>query len=156
MMTATILLAMQVAAPVEQPDLEVAIAAEQGVEFDVDCRDTTTQMDMNICAFRDYEAADRELNEQWRETAEVMKAADAGSHYDDGRSGSFEALLEGQRAWLKLRDAHCRLVGYDVRGGSLEPMMVSMCRTRMTRERTFHLRELTINQASRESKIEDY
>ncbi|WP_296718674.1 lysozyme inhibitor LprI family protein [Erythrobacter sp.] len=109
------------------------------------CDDPQVQQEMNWCAARDFEVADERLNSQWKETAAAMKARDASFvEYagDDTREGYFESLLEAQRAWLRYRDAHCRLEGYYARGGSLEPLLVSTCKARLTRMRTDELREL--------------
>jgi len=60
----------------------------------------------------------------------------------DQRPGFFKSLLEAQRGWLRYRDAHCRVDGYAARGGSLEPLLVATCKTRLTRLRTAELKEL--------------
>jgi len=60
----------------------------------------------------------------------------------DNRPGFFASLLEAQRAWLTFRDAHCRLEGYYARGGSLEPLLVSTCKTALTEARIGELRAL--------------
>ncbi len=109
-------------------------AAEQGI-----------QMEMNICAHRDFLVSDAELNAQWSITRAAMRERDANrALYPDAddRPGYFETLLEAQRAWLKYRDAHCRSEGYYARGGSLEPLLVSTCKTVLTQARTKQLREL--------------
>ena len=102
-----------------------------------------TQQDMNICAHRDYLAADELLNQQWERTAAAMRERDAqwGDSFDE-RPGYFEVLLESQRAWLQYRDAQCAVEGYWARGGSLEPLLVSGCLTLLTRRRTEELREI--------------
>lgn len=111
-------------------------AAEQGI-----------QQEMNICAHRDFMVADAALNEQWAITRAVMKERD--EQWNDGHSpdwderpGYFDTLLEAQRAWIAYRDAHCRSEGYFARGGSLEPLLVSTCKTALTEARTQQLREL--------------
>ena len=106
------------------------------------CADPQVQQEMNWCAGQQYEAADARLNAQWAITAEVMKKRDAewaelGS--SDTRPGFFKSLLESQRSWLRYRDAHCRLDGYAARMGSLESLLVSTCKTRLTRLRTEEL-----------------
>ncbi len=109
------------------------------------CDDPQVQQEMNWCAARDFEVADERLNAQWKETAAAMKARDSSFvEYagNDTREGYFESLLEAQRAWLRYRDAHCRLEGYYARGGSLEPLLVSTCKARLTRMRTDELRKL--------------
>ena len=111
------------------------------------CDDPMVQQEMNWCAGRDYEVADERLNAQWKETAAVMKARDAdfaasGQAEYDTREGYFESLLEAQRGWLRYRDAHCRSDGYWARGGSMESLLVSSCKARLTRMRTDELKAL--------------
>lgn len=113
---------------------------------DWNCDEPTRQQEMNWCAGQEYERADAALNRQWRETAAAMRERDAawkdGNFRQDERPGFFASLLEAQRAWLRLRDAHCRLEGYEARGGSLEPLLVSTCKTALTEARTHELRAL--------------
>ena len=106
--------------------------------------DQGIQREMNICAHRDYLIADAELNAQWKLTRAEMKRRDREAvqpDWDD-RPGYFDTLLAAQRAWLTYRDAHCRGEGYFARGGSLEPLLVSTCKTALTKDRTDQLREL--------------
>ena len=119
----------------------------------IDCADAQTQTAMTICAGRAYDAADTALNEQWSATAAIMRERDAVIDSEaDERPGYFTSLLEAQRAWLAYRDAHCRLTGYDARGGSMEPMIVNACLEQVTLERTKQLRQLTVNQVSGEPR----
>ena len=109
------------------------------------CDDPMVQQEMNWCAGQEYEVADAELNAQWKVTAAAMKQRDvewAGIGSPDQRPGFFKSLLEAQRGWLRYRDAHCRVDGYTARGGSLEPLLVATCKTRLTRLRTAELKEL--------------
>ena len=107
------------------------------------CEQPITQRDMTMCAARDYEEADAALNAQWSQTADVMRARDRDLDrvYDD-RPGYFETLLAAQRAWLTYRDKHCTSAGYRYRGGSMEPMIVSGCKTKLTEQRTRELADL--------------
>lgn len=109
----------------------------------IDCEEPMTQMAMNHCAFEDFKEADAALNLQWSLTVAEMKRRDDSfdSTWDD-RPGYFDTLLEGQRAWLTYRDAHCRSEGYVGRGGSIEPLLVSSCKAHLTRLRTADLEEL--------------
>lgn len=116
-------------------------------ECDREAADRGVQQAMNLCAARDFARADAALNAQWQRTRAVMKERDAQwSRYNardrDARPGFFATLLEAQRAWLEYRDAHCRGEGYFARGGSLEPLLVSTCKTALTEARTRQLREL--------------
>ena len=118
---------------------------------DPDCAEPLTQTAMNICAAQDFQRADAELNEVWSEVRAWAKSADA-EPYDDGQPGHWASLLEAQRAWLAYRDAHCRLVGYDARGGSLQPLLTANCRAELTRERSRSMRALLTNQLSGEAR----
>ena len=107
------------------------------------CESPITQRDMNMCAANDYEAADAALNAQWSRTADAMRARDGDLDRDyDDRPGYFETLLAAQRAWLTYRDKQCASEGYRYRGGSMEPMVVSGCKTRLTKQRTRELADL--------------
>ena len=119
------------------------VAATAVTEPAINCDNAMTQADMNICSYRDYEAADRDMNAQWKITAAAMKSADASGYApEDGRPGYHATLLEAQRAWLKYRDAHCRSDAYRMRGGSGEPVLNNGCRATLTRARTIQLKDL--------------
>lgn len=121
-----------------------AAAEEPLPECDQAKADMGIQQEMNICAHRDYLLADRELNAQWKLTAAKMKALDAEADFPawDERPGYFDQLLAAQRAWIAFRDAHCASEGYWARGGSLEPLLVSTCKSALTQARTAQLRDL--------------
>ncbi|MCB1464846.1 MAG: DUF1311 domain-containing protein [Nitratireductor sp.] len=106
------------------------------------CADPQTQADMTICAGKDYQKADAELNEVWAEAMAGAKENDLLGGADDGRPAYEEALRSAQRAWIGFRDAHCAYAGYAARGGSMEPMLVNQCLARLTEERTMQLRQL--------------
>jgi uncharacterized protein YecT (DUF1311 family) len=106
----------------------------------VDCKNAVTQTDMNICADRDYKAADAELNVQYRKTRAAMVSRDAD--LDDNLKGAEKALIKAQRAWVAYRDGECEAEGFEARGGSMEPMLVSGCLATLTRQRTKELKQL--------------
>ena len=107
------------------------------------CDGPVAQQEMNWCAAREYEGADAELNAQWKVTAAAMKARDKDlDRTYDTRPGYFDTLLSAQRAWIAYRDAHCASEGYWARGGSLEPLLVSTCKAKLTKERTQQLQFL--------------
>lgn len=114
-----------------------AVSAE---DQPVDCKNAVTQTDMNICAARDHEAADKELNAQYKKTRAAMVAWDAELEGD--QKGAEKALLKSQRAWIDYRDGECAAEGFQARGGSLEPMLVSGCMAKLTRQRTKELADL--------------
>ena len=123
--------------------LLIALLIAQAGAVNGGCKNPITQRDMSACAAQDYQAADGELNAQWAITAADMRQADTATQpHSDGRPGYFDQLLAAQRLWISFRDAHCVSEGYGARGGSMQPMLVSMCKAKLTRERTVQLREL--------------
>ncbi|WP_238379697.1 lysozyme inhibitor LprI family protein [Celeribacter ethanolicus] len=107
-------------------------------EAEVDCANAMTQMDMNICAGRDYRAADEDLNLAYQNAIAVAKEWDLGLSED--LRGAEDTLREAQRAWLPYRDKVCEATGFLVRGGSMEPMIVARCLETVTRRRTEDIR----------------
>jgi uncharacterized protein YecT (DUF1311 family) len=131
LIAAALVIAAQATKPDPLPPCDRA-RAERGV-----------QSAMNFCAHRDYLKADRALNVQWTKTAAAMRAMDRGDFVpDDGRPGYFDTLLKSQRAWIAYRNAHCTSAGYQARGGTMEPMLVSFCLTDLTEQRIKQLRQL--------------
>ena len=118
------------------------LAAAQ--EPPLDCSDPQTQNDMNQCAARDFDAADRALNELWPQVVAYVRAQDEGA--DDGRASGESRLLAAQRAWIVFRDAHCTVDSYAMRGGSAERLLYNGCRARITEARTAQLRALILDQ----------
>lgn len=108
-----------------------------------DCKEPQTQADMTICAGQDLADADKALNAQYQVTRRVLKERDADASTE--LKGGVEALVKAQRAWLAYRDAQCASVGFQARGGSMEPMLISMCEADLTRKRTAELKALVDN-----------
>jgi uncharacterized protein YecT (DUF1311 family) len=106
---------------------------------DIDCANATAQQEMNICAERDFEAADAALNTVWKDARAAAQDADA--EQPDDLKGADEALLAAQRGWLAYREAQCKLGGFEARGGSMEPMLVSSCMADLTRKRIEELKQ---------------
>ena len=89
----------------------------------VNCSKAVTQMDMNFCADKDYQAADKKLNEAYRKAA-----AQEDAH---GR----DLLKQSERAWIAYRDAECAYQANASQGGSIQPMEYSNCLTEKTKAR---------------------
>ncbi|KQS88571.1 MULTISPECIES: lysozyme inhibitor LprI family protein [unclassified Rhizobium] len=112
-------------------------------EDQIDCQNAITQAEMNMCANQDYEAADKELNAVYRKAMASVKATDTElADIDTNLVGAVEALKNAQRAWIGYRDGQCELAGFEARGGSMEPMLVSGCLADLTKKRTDELKEL--------------
>lgn len=96
---------------------------------ETNCRDPQTQADMNICASKDYKAADAKLNASYKALT---------ARYADDQDGR-KALVEAQRAWIKFRDAQCNFATIGATGGSIRPMLQAGCLEELTEERTKQL-----------------
>ncbi|AMY69424.1 lysozyme inhibitor LprI family protein [Frigidibacter mobilis] len=107
---------------------------------DVDCANAMTQMEMTFCAEQDWIAADAALNAAWAPAMARMRALDA--HQPADLKGAADALRAAQRAWVSYRDLACTAEGYQMRGGSAEPMVIYGCRARLTEARTEELQAL--------------
>jgi uncharacterized protein YecT (DUF1311 family) len=112
-----------------------------GDERKADCSAPNTQAEMTICAGQDLTEADKALNAQYQATRKVLKQQDAEASTADLKGGE-AALLAAQRAWLGYRDAQCVSAGFQARGGSMEPMLISSCQAELTRKRTEELKAL--------------
>ncbi|BCH58643.1 lysozyme inhibitor LprI family protein [Agrobacterium vitis] len=106
----------------------------------LDCKDPKTQSDMTACAIKDFDAADKAMNAQWKITRKVFVEQDAT--LDDDLKGAEKALLKAQRAWIDYRDGQCEAQGFYVRGGTMEPMEVAACKAEVTKTRTKELKSL--------------
>ena len=95
------------------------------------CKDPQDQSSMTQCAGLDFEKADKELNALWPK----MKADAEASDKDTGKTEYADALLASQRAWITFRDAECTWQGFEMHGGSGEPMLVNGCMARLTKQR---------------------
>ena len=108
-----------------------------------------SQHELNVCASKDYQQADVAMNAQWAKTAALMRRVDKDQGRPNetlGNSSHFTALLNGQRAWLRYRDAYCPIFGAD--GGSMAPMLRNVCLRDVTKARTEQLKSLIQNPAT--------
>ena len=94
----------------------------------IDCKNAMVQRDMNICADRDFQAADRALNNTYKA---VMARLDGPSR---------EKLRVEERGWIARRDKQCKAEAAPEGGGSIYPMVYSECLTKKTNARVKELR----------------
>lgn len=113
------------AAGAQEADKHSVEDAEETACMDAD----QSQQGMNMCAGAAFERADKALNAEWSKVIATYKKDDAAK----------TLLLEGQRAWLKYRDAQCQMSAYDSIGGSIWPLLNSGCLASLTRRRTQEL-----------------
>ncbi len=81
------------------------------------------QMQLDQCAGQDFTAADAKLNALYK----MMM-----SKYDAANSA---LLKSSERAWIAYRDAQCDFATNGTAGGTINPMMDTICRTDKTNAR---------------------
>ena len=109
--------------------IAVGTAFGQGRKTSDPCADAQSQAEMNICAGKEYKAADATLNQVYRQLVSMLD--------DDEKS----QLKEAQTSWLKYRDTNCEFVADQYKGGTIRPMIHGLCLAEMTRNRTTELRD---------------
>ncbi|HEV2761538.1 MAG TPA: lysozyme inhibitor LprI family protein [Pyrinomonadaceae bacterium] len=116
----------------------VVLASAQRRRPKRDCYDTAmTQQAMNLCASREFEQADAELNRVYKQLLAANK--------EDGLFA--EKLTAAERAWVAFRDAHMESLypqtdNPQAAYGSVYPMCFMRAKAGLTRERTKHLRAM--------------
>lgn len=101
------------------------------------CETAETQVDMNACAALDYQEADADLNDAYAAAMAAMGQVDEAQTKTEpkGPSGAVEALKAAERAWIAYRDLACAAEAWPNHGGTIEPLVVSGCKTRLTTAR---------------------
>ncbi|KQO75937.1 lysozyme inhibitor LprI family protein [Rhizobium sp. Leaf262] len=89
------------------------------------CDKAETQAELRQCEQARYQDADRALNAQW--SLVMSKFAN--------EPDVEKALLDAQRAWISFRDLHCKTVGVQQGGGTLQPVVVAGCLADVTDNR---------------------
>lgn len=100
-----------------------ASAANIAEEPVVDCDNAMTQMDMNICAGRDFMREDDTLNQLYQQ---LLGKFDNKSRSD---------VRQIQRSWIQYRDLQCNYEAAQYEGGSIQPMVHSSCLANLTQQR---------------------
>ncbi len=101
----------------------------------LNCENSTNmnQQEMNMCSYQDFKNADAELNKIWPKAKAFANSMD--EDLLEGDQTAADGLLKSQKAWLIYRDQQCELEGFTSRGGSMQPLLVSGCKTKLTNAR---------------------
>ncbi|HTQ15445.1 MAG TPA: lysozyme inhibitor LprI family protein [Rhizomicrobium sp.] len=103
-----------------------------------DCRQAQTQIEMDYCAGLDFKAADARLNAVY---LQLMARYDVAN----------QALLRAaEEKWIAWRDSECAYETALTMGGTIHPMIDTMCRTEKTQA---HVKELERELACEEGDI---
>jgi uncharacterized protein YecT (DUF1311 family) len=93
-----------------------------------ECQDQT-QRGLDICADANFQKADAALNASYKEIVHRLKDA----------APTTKLLVTAQKAWLAYRDAECAFSSSANSGGSIYPMVFSICLEEVTQQRTKEL-----------------
>jgi uncharacterized protein YecT (DUF1311 family) len=110
--------------------LAIIALTVSGLALADECKDASTQSDLNQCTAAQYQAADKKLNETYQA---AQKRAQEPQR---------EQLKKAQIAWIASRDADCELLSSSSEGGSVQPMVRNQCLTDKTAEREAFLSSL--------------
>lgn len=93
----------------------------------LDCDNPRYQLEMNQCAYLDYQRADEALNQTYRELMKTLS---------DARQ---EKLIAAERAWIRFRDLTCDFESSLYEGGSIQPLIQYSCLAELTDAQTLRL-----------------
>ncbi|HTJ93818.1 MAG TPA: lysozyme inhibitor LprI family protein [Pararobbsia sp.] len=104
---------------------------------DGDCPQNTTGQDSPVCVHAAFIEADAKLNDAYRSAVSLL-----GS--DAKLSQAKMALIASQRAWIKFRDADCKVQSDLTDRTSTRDTVVESCLTDLTEERTDELQQIWV------------
>jgi uncharacterized protein YecT (DUF1311 family) len=100
------------------------LASSAHADDKIDCKSQNlNQMQLDQCAGMDFTAADAKLNALYKAMMAKYDAANGA------------LLKSSERAWISYRDAECDYETNLTVGGTINPMMDTMCRTDKTNAR---------------------
>lgn len=101
-----------------------------GVARADDCANAQDQATMNACAGKDFDKADKALNDAYKQINARLK--------DD--AATKKLLVDAQKSWVAFRDSECTFQSSASAAGSIYPMLVAGCRTGLTNDRVKQLK----------------
>lgn len=120
-----------------------ALAAEPPLN----CSNAQSNLEMKMCAQRDFEAADKELNAVFTKAVAEARAINKDTTETVGgeKMPNLEQKLRAtQRSWMAYRDGNCEYQSLMYWGGTHASLAYSLCMVDMTKSRTKELKD-TLN-----------
>jgi uncharacterized protein YecT (DUF1311 family) len=96
-------------------------------EIKINCANPGSNVEYKECAYRDYQAADKKLNQVYKPIFSSLTGKEK------------QHLINAQSLWIKFRDANCDFEVYQSRDGTGYGGFLSNCLERMTTARTQEL-----------------
>ena len=107
---------------------------------EIDCANAGTTVELNFCADKDYQAADKALNAAYADAVAYNRTREMDKPSDKTKLEA--AMRNAQRAWVAYRDSDCKdLVALEWSGGTGATSAILGCMTEKTIQRTKELKE---------------
>jgi uncharacterized protein YecT (DUF1311 family) len=100
---------------------------------ELDCKNAVIQIDINECAYREYQSADKELSAVYKKLVTAVEKSDAKK--------AKGKLIEAHKAWITFRDRECVFSSVLYEGGTMYSSVYDGCLTGLTKKRTDELKE---------------
>ncbi len=110
-----------------------------------------TQYEMDVCTGNKFKNADAHLNRVYHKavqymTDELTQAQKEGNEqWIKSTQLEMDSFRQIERAWLSYRDLQCKAAGQLYEGGSMRPMIESMCLTDLTEHRITDIKNIYEN-----------
>lgn len=92
------------------------------------CDGDLTQTELNICSFKEYQAADKTLNKTYNQYLTTLNTT---------QKKQFKTV---QLNWIKYKESDCKYQSSAYQGGSIQPLVENSCLTEKTKQRTQELK----------------
>ncbi|MEO8893010.1 MAG: lysozyme inhibitor LprI family protein [Coleofasciculaceae cyanobacterium] len=103
---------------------QIQAKPSQEIAQRVDCKNANTTVEINYCAAESYRAADRRLNDVYRQLSSTVRGEEKNK------------LIDAQVTWIQYRDRNCSFETFANKGGTGYSTFLLSCLERMTRQRT--------------------
>lgn len=109
------------------------------------CEKASTQAEMNDCYGAEYQKEDARLNRVYRKVMEYLQRDLAQAGSDQGLKQSAQTAIDdlkaAELAWIKYRDLQCEAAGQQYEGGTMRPMIHSVCMAMVTEHRVQEIKQ---------------
>lgn len=109
----------------------------------IDCENANTQTEMNLCALKDFEKADAELNKVYKNILAQLDKDSKAEANDTFLTTHYKQLkqkfIASQKIWIQLRDANAETQRLIYEGGSMMPLIYAVSKKDDTEDRIKYL-----------------
>lgn len=103
------------------------LAHAEKMDDEVDCNNPISTLDVNYCAFKEYQIAESDLKKYFNEAKKSQAS----------NKKVMSLLNKSQKTWLEHREAFCSAVYEMWKDGSIRNLQLITCKTELTKQRTY-------------------